>query len=121
MVKFSSIALFLIATVGVQACTYCQCEFRGGQPCCVTPITVRSSAPNNNVDMDCHAICLTARRDDGTKWLEDLTTVYGTRCNGAGNYQCINQFQMQGRVKCVNPNAPIASPAPKPSPTPIHQ
>ncbi|KAI9639929.1 hypothetical protein NHQ30_011659 [Ciborinia camelliae] len=113
MVKFSSIALFIIASVvSVQAaCTYCQCKFRGGQDCCVTP--TQTSTDNN---IDCRAACADARRDDGTEWVEGQVTDHGTRCNGGGNFQCVNQLQMEMRVKCVDAIKTVSLPGPSPMP-----
>ncbi|KAI9640146.1 hypothetical protein NHQ30_011383 [Ciborinia camelliae] len=102
MVKFSTIALFFITSaISVQAaCTYCQCQYRGGQPCCVTP-----TKEETDVTIDCHALCETAYKYDGTWHYEGGKVVEGTRCNGGGNYKCITRVQMEASpVQCVQPS-----------------
>ncbi|KAI9640147.1 hypothetical protein NHQ30_011384 [Ciborinia camelliae] len=100
MVKFTSIALFLIASaVSVQAgCNYCECQYRGGQPCCVTP------PQDSAVVIDCHEVCLQARKIDGTATIVNGVYLEGSFCNGGGNNKCINKAQMLASpTKCATP------------------
>ncbi|KAI9646390.1 hypothetical protein NHQ30_004382 [Ciborinia camelliae] len=92
MVKLSIIALSLISAVGVQACTYCQCLFDNGNHCCL----YKDSDIGN---LDCKAICSTARRHDGTVFVTEPGPVvkYGTACSTNGNYKCATVFQYKKR------------------------
>ncbi|KAI9645065.1 hypothetical protein NHQ30_005799 [Ciborinia camelliae] len=94
MVKFTSIALFLIAAVSVHACTYCQCLFNNGGHCCVY------HDPNVG-NVDCTEKCKTARRHDSS--VTDLPGgghAYGTLCAAAGRYKCATIFQADHRALC---------------------
>ncbi|KAI9646387.1 hypothetical protein NHQ30_004378 [Ciborinia camelliae] len=93
MVKFTSIALFLIAAVSVQACTYCQCQFANGAHCCV-------AQDYSLGNIDCVAACKNARRDDGRKYMEGVTMKEGTACGADGKYKCATVFESDNRAKC---------------------
>ncbi|KAI9644598.1 hypothetical protein NHQ30_006619 [Ciborinia camelliae] len=96
MVKFFSIALFLISAVSVQACIYCQCLFDNGEHCCV----YQNSVVGN---LDCNAVCKDAVRKDNTMYTVDPVThekTYGTPCKGNGKYKCASIFESGRRTKC---------------------
>ncbi|KAI9640767.1 hypothetical protein NHQ30_010607 [Ciborinia camelliae] len=92
--KFSAVALFFIATLGVQACQYCQCQFADGSNCCLA----RDDRVKN---LDCTAVCSPARRSDGTRWpIQDSNAVdLGTACGAGGRYKCATVFQLV-RTQC---------------------
>ncbi|KAI9646389.1 hypothetical protein NHQ30_004381 [Ciborinia camelliae] len=96
MVKFSTIALFLITSaISVQACTYCQCLFSNGDHCCLT------QDPNVG-DLDCKSVCSNVRRKDGTsQTFAGGFVKYGTPCGSSGNYKCASMFEAENRARCA--------------------
>ncbi|KAI9649988.1 hypothetical protein NHQ30_000001 [Ciborinia camelliae] len=96
MVKFTSIALFLIASVvSVQACTYCQCLFPNGKHCCV----YQNSKIGN---LDCTTWCRKARRADGTQVNINNVIHWGTACDTKGSYKCASFFASGVRAPCYD-------------------
>ncbi|KAI9645425.1 hypothetical protein NHQ30_006164 [Ciborinia camelliae] len=96
MVKFTSIALFLIAAIGsAQACTWCQCLFKDGSHCCL-------KQDDRIGNLDCTKACDGARRHDGTQTLDASGKVIseGTACNAGGKYKCLTIFNVNNHVNC---------------------
>ncbi|QSZ30589.1 hypothetical protein DSL72_000146 [Monilinia vaccinii-corymbosi] len=93
MVKFASLALFVLSNVlAVQACTWCQCLFLDSSHCCVMVDVEQGS-------LHCQTACMNAHRFDS---FTDGINV-GTPCAAGGSYKCVSGFTAQDRVPCFNP------------------